>query len=81
MSKTNDLTPLLCAAYSHERSAWCVFKRLTDTAMQLLWPCHNEGDAKELAKKMNEGAVVCRGSKTLGTACKKCIKCELTLYT
>jgi len=69
----------LCSAFSYNYSAWCVFDRLDDLTMRILWPCHTQKAAEKLAEDINNGATVCGGSKELGTACKKCAKCELTV--
>jgi hypothetical protein len=74
----SELNALLCAAFSYDRGAWCVFKRLDDFTMSFLWRCHTQEAAKKLADDVNNGATICRGSKYLGGACGKCVKCELT---
>ena len=72
------LNDLLCAEFSQERNAWCVFKKETDTTMSFLWRCHTKKDAHKLAEDVNNGAAICRGSKELGTACGECVKCKLS---
>ena len=68
----------LCAAYSHKRDAWCVYRRESSVGMVFLWRCHTQKAAEKLAREVNSGTAICRGSKELGTACGQCIKCELT---
>ncbi len=70
---------LLCAAFSRERNGWCVFKREDPMTMSYLWKCHTQKAAEKLAKAVNEGENICRGDKGFGTACGRCVKCELSI--
>ena len=68
----------LLAAYCRNRIAWCVYVRVDDLTMEYRWRCHNEKAARKLARDINDGAEICRGSRDLGSACGKCVKCELS---
>ena len=77
-NEESDMSNLLCAGFSQERHSWCVFKKESELEMRFLWRCHNQKAAEKLAKDVNEGTTICRGSKELGTSCGKCVKCELS---
>jgi hypothetical protein len=74
----SELNALLCATFSHERNQWCVYKKESSVTMRMLWRCHTKEGAEKLADEVNNGAAICRGSKELGSACGKCVKCELS---
>ena len=62
--------------YSHDYTAYFVGKQ-EGCITQLIWKCIDENKAIKFANALNsDKCITCRGSKKLGTACGKCIKCE-----
>lgn len=69
----------LCAAYSQQRNAWCVYRKLSETTMAFKWLCPSQEAAEKLAHEVNNGALICRGTEALRSNCGKCIKCEIAI--
>ena len=67
------------ARFSYERSAPCVYRNIDELSSVFMYQCKSQAGAVKLADELNSGASVCRGDKKLGTACGKCIKCELVI--
>ena len=63
--------------FDEYRKAWICCKNVGTS--RTFYECKNKELAYKLCTALNEGTMTCRGSKELGTACGKCVKCECTI--